>query len=380
MASRRRWSISITAPWRTASLLSAALACAAVSAQSPPATFPPAPDARPAAEQALAAGRDALFRGDGERALRLLSEARPALEEDPRWVRAAALDALALGRPYRAMELFARLGPADPQAPALVRALLRRVAAPGGPAPIRPSGQRWPGLTPEFLRTVVALRPARDGGVVLLTAAQVHLVGADGLLRASQPLPGGVDLNVDAGGLPLALGRGQFFLADHAVALPPTLQEAVSIAATPDGRILVLDAGARALVILDGKGALLDRKPLSVQEPGRVRVDGLGRVFVTDRRDRSVAIFRGDLTPLRSFSPERAGLQARRVDDLQVDVAGDMLLLDARKGQLALVTAEGRILGESAREAFSATAVGWDGLDTFLVLDERALTLGRAEW
>lgn len=198
---------------------------------------------------------------------------------------------------------------------------------------------------------------------------------------ASQPLPGIGDLTLDPSGLPVALGTGQFFLADHLVALPPSVPSAISIAVAPDGRVLVLDSKADAFFILGPKGALLDRKSLAIEEPGKIRADALGRIYITSRRDRSVTILNGDLSPLKVFRPKEYGIDVRRLDDLQVDPVGNMLLCDSHHGELFLFSPEGRLLARNPESGgVAASAVGWDGLYGLLCVDERLGVVRRLAW
>jgi len=328
----------------------------------------------------LDSARQALARGETDRAFRFLCEAQPSLGGEPAWLVSAGLVQAALGRPWHAVGLFSEASARDTRAAALARAAVRRLTPGAATGVLRPAATRWPGLGSEVLKTAVSLRPAAGDSLFLLFEERLQLVGPDGQERASQSLPGAVDLTLDSAGLPLALGRGQFFHADRLVALPATLLSATSIAASPDGRIFVLDQKAGALAVLDGDGKLLDRKPLGLGDPGKVRADESGRIYVTDGRDRSVAVFRGDLSSDHTVRYETAAPGVRRLDDLLVDPFGSLLLVDGRRGQAALLSPDGRLLAESPREASSFRAAGWDGLETMLYLDDRAGAVGRVEW
>jgi len=345
-----------------------------------PATFPPAPAARTPGAAALESARQALARGEAGRAFRVLCEAKPERGGDPAWLVTGGLVQAALGRPWYAIGLFSEASARDPRAAALARAAARRLA-PGLPVGVlRPAAARWPGLGAEVLKTAVALRPAAGDSLFLLFEGRLQLLGPDGRERASQALPGAVDLTLDPAGLPLALGRGQFFHADRLIPLPATLLSATSIAASPDGRIFVLDEKAGALVVLDGEGKFLDRKPLGLGNPGKVRTDESGHIYIPDGRDRSVAVLRGDLSPDHTVRYETIAPGVRRLDDLLVDPFGSLLLVDGKRGQAALLSPEGRLLAESPREGSSFRAAGWDGLETMLYLDDRAGAVGRVEW
>lgn len=347
---------------------------------SSPAVFPPPPGERLAAGDALEQGRTALVTGDADRAFRLLAEARPSMENGQAWAWCSALDAVALGRPYRAAELFASIRE-DPKFQQLARAVLDRLATPLPTASFKPEGSPWPGILPQALKGLVALRPSADGGLILATRERLDLMSANGQVLASQPLPGLIDLNLDPSGLPVALGTGQFFLADHLVTLPPSVTSAISIAVSPDNKVLVLDSKANAFFILDPKGILVDRKSLAIEEPGKIRADAMGRIYVTSRRDRSVTILNGDLGPLKVFRPKEHGFDVRRLDDLQVDPVGNMLLSDSRHGEIFLFSPEGRLLARSPESGgVAVSAAGWDGLYGLLFYDERACQVGRLKW
>lgn len=381
MASRRRWSTSNPGPWRIVSArLLAAAACLAVGLGAAE-TFPPEPGARPTAQAALASGCAALAQGEDARAWRLLATSRTELGATGAWLLPAGLTQAALGRPFQAAALFATAPAGEPRAAALSRAALQRLVPAPGAAVLRADGPRWPGLNPLALKAAKAVQPGADGGLLLLEEGRLVLVGPDGQTRATQALPGAADLTLDAAGLPVALGQGQLFRADRTIPLPPGLQSAVSAAATPDGRLLVLDAKAGVLVVLDETGKLLDRKPLGLAEPGRVRVDAAGRVYVTERGERAVAVLRGgDLQPLRTVRPLVGGSPMRRIDDLAVDPFGCLLLVDARRGQIVLLSPDGRLLAETPKDGFSGQAAGWDGLGTLLFLDREGGAVGRLAW
>lgn len=296
------------------------------------------------------------------------------------WILTRSLAESALGRPLYAAKRLSEAKGMHPRALPLALAVGSRLL-PTAAAPLKPEPFRWPGLTPELLGRALALQPAKDGGLLLLLEDRLVLLGPDGRERVSQALPDAQDLTLDMEGLPLALGAGKLFRADRVISLPAGLQSAVSVAATPDGRILVLDAKANALVVLDGEGALKDRKALSVGEPGKVRVDWAGRVYVTDRRDRSVAVLRGgDLSPLRTVHSPVAPAPLKRLDNLAVDPFGCLLLLDAKRGQVMLLSPEGTLLADANRDGLEPAALGWDGLEALLYLDKRAGSVGRLSW
>lgn len=345
-----------------------------------PAIFPPLPGERPAASDALEQARAALYAGDADKAFRLLQEARPALEGDPSWIWCSALDAAALGRPFRSAELLAS-APSGKNFPKLARAVLDRLAAPLPTASFKPEGASWPGLGPQSLKGLVALRPSNDGGLIVAMRDQVQLFSSSGQLLANQPLPSIEDLNLDPAGLPVALGKGQFFLADHLVTLPPSVTNGSSIAVTPGSKVLVLEPKAGAFFILDARGTLVDRKLVAVDEPGKIRTDAIGRIYITSKRERSVTILNGDMSPLKVFRPKEAGFDVRRLDDLQVDPFGDMLLVDERHGDLFLFSYDGKLLARNGEGGgYNISAAGWDGLSGLLYYDERLGAAGRLSW
>lgn len=342
--------------------------------------FPPSPQETPSPAAALATAKTALSQGDNNRAFTLLCAAQAGSEDKWEWILTMGLAEAALGRPLHAAKRYSDVKEINPRALPLSVAAAKRLL-PASASAMRTDAFRWPGLTAERLSQAVAIQPGADGGLLLLLEDRLVLLGADGKERATQSLPGAQDLTLDSEGLPLALGLGKLFRANRVIPLPAGLQSAVSAAATPDGRILVLDAKAGALVVLDSDGALKDRKPLGLGEPGKVRVDLAGRVFVTDRRDRSVAVLRGsDLSSLRIIHSPVAPAPLKRLDNLAVDPFGCLLLLDAKRGQVMLLSPDGNLLAEANRDGLEPAALGWDGLDTLLYLDKRAGVVGRLAW
>ncbi len=342
----------------------------------PPATFPPA-GAPVAAPDLLAQSRVALFEGRITQAYRLLEEARPVLSKNDEWLKTSALVDLALERPFRAAAELSRIQRPDAVTAARLRSILRYQGADPLEVPFAPSGFRWPDLPGQLLRGVISLTPAPEGNLVLLTSSQVLLVNPQGRILAAQNLPGGRDLTLDPNGLPLALGEAAVFRANHTIPLPDAIQKPRSVAASPGGNLLVLDGREPAVFVLDAAGKVLGKKVLALPDPWKIRTDAVGRVYILDRRTRTVHVYGADLIPLTTIDPSKAGIDIRRADDLQVDFAGDVVILDGRRHQVSMFTLKGRLLGDSNRAAARMDAFGWNGRGSFYFLDGHDLYVGK---
>ncbi len=334
----------------------------------PASTYPPAPDDRLAPQDALDASKVALFAGRPEQAYRLLLLARPALGDDPAWLDVAARVYLALDRPGLEAQAFLKLAPSDPSAAARVKALLERTG--NGPRlAFQPLG-RWPVLDKKSLKPVVAVAPGPGGSAYLLTEDALLTLGADGGILKSESLLDARDLTLDASGVPLALGADTVRWGDTVVKLPSTVSRPVSAAPAPDGTFFVLTRGDQRLYRFSRKGTSLGSAAVALGDPARVRVDGAGRIYLADRDTGQVRLYGADMAPVRTVTLAQLSRPLRRLDDLTVDVGGNLLAVDGSSKEALLFTASGQLLA-STGPALRVDAAGWDGLGNLLVLDRR---------
>ncbi len=303
--------------------------------------------------------------------------AQPDLGTTPAFLDLAARVYLALDRPMRMAECYAAMGAKDPTAADRVRAILARQ----GNGPSRPffggPTARWPGFDREKLKDVVGVAPAPGGGAYLLRGTGLEQVGGDGRTLGIKPMTGGSDLTLDFDGRPVALGEGKVLWGDKFVQLPAGMNRPASAAVSPGGSLFVLDRGARRLLRLEPGGGVAGAISIPLDDPVKVRVDLAGRIYIADRESGRVQVFGPDMVPVKAVNPEAAQHPLRRIEDMAVDFAGDVLVLDGRSRQLLLFSAEGRFLGASAERIPRVDAAGWDGLGTLVYVSAREGTLGR---
>ncbi len=326
----------------------------------------------------MATARVALFAGHPDQAYRLLLAAQPQLGRSPEWLDLAARVFLALDRPLRMAECYAALAPTDALAMAKVKAILSRQPGASAGGPFSPVKGAWAALDKKVLKSASAVAPGPGGSLYLLTGTGLLEVGSGGEVRATQPLLEGSDLCLDFEGRPVALGATQVLWGGKTVALPRAIAKPASAAASPDGQLLVLDRDARRLYRLGPQGSILGSIALQLGDPTKVRSDLAGRIYLADRDNGEIHVFAPDMTPLRAFTPAVSGKPVRRVEDLWVDPAGNILVLDGSAKQLALFAHGGQFLGWSGDRVGRVDAAGWDGLNSLVVLNRREAYVGRA--
>jgi hypothetical protein len=341
------------------------------------ATYPPNPEDRPVPREALETARVALFSGRPDQAYRLLLLAQPELGRDPAWLDLAARIYLALDRPLRQAECYADLGAKSQEPLAKVVAILERQGIRSGPPAFSPAARAWPNLDRQLLKTVQAVAPAKDGGAYLLAGGALVRIGPDGSTLSSRPLSDPLDLSLDESGRPVVLTEHQLLWGETEVSLPRGMYRPASACASPDGNLLLLDRGSKRLYRITPEGTLGGSIAVALGEPGKVRTDPAGRIYLTDRDSSTVHLFGPDMTPIRVVDPREAGRPVRRLEDLFVDFAGDLLLLDASAHQLVFINSGGRLVAASGERCGRVDAAGWDGLSNLLVLNRREPDLRR---
>ena len=316
----------------------------------------------------------ALLAGRPEQAYRLLLLAQPALGTDPEWLEAATRVYLALDRPGLEAQAFLKLAPGNPAAAARAEALLERTG--NGPRPsFQPLG-RWPVLDKKLLKPVIAVTPGPAGGAYLLTEDALLTLGSDGRVLKSESVLDARDLTLDASGAPLALGADSVRWGDTVVRIPAAITKPVSVAPAPDGSFFVLTRGDPRLYRVSRKGTSLGSVAVALGDPARVRVDGAGRIYLADRDTGQVRLYGADMTPVRTVTLAQMGRPLRRLDDLAVDVGGNLLASDGSSKAALLFSASGQLLTATGPDA-RCDAAGWDGLGNLLVLDRREGVLWR---
>ncbi|MGC8724565.1 MAG: hypothetical protein ACP5VF_11955, partial [Acidobacteriota bacterium] len=76
------------------------------------------------------------------------------------------------------------------------------------------------------------------------------------------------------------------------------------------------------------------------------------------------------------MDPAAEGHPIRRMEGMEVDFAGDVMLLDGRAHRAVLFSGDGRYLSATG-EGTRVSSMGWDGLDSVVVLDEKSGAVGR---
>lgn len=338
-------------------------------------TFPPAPDRRLPARESLEASRVALFSGRPEQAYRLLLLAQPDLGGTSDWLDLASRVYLALDRPGRIAEIYLQMVPADPSAPLQLRAVLDRLGAVSSRQIMQPAG-RWPGLDKKGLKPVLSVVPGPGGSAYLLTEDRLIQVGADGATQSTRLLAGACDLSLDFSSVPLALGQEEILWGSAVVKLPAEITKPVSAAAAPDGSVFVLDREEPRLYRLSRKGTSLGSVGVAVGDPVRVRVDRAGRIYLADRSAGQIRVYGADMAPVRTLGLAFAGRALRKIEDLTVDVAGNMLVLDGGLRRALLYSGMGQIVAFTP-ETTRVDSAGWDGLNALVILDRKEGVLWR---
>jgi len=296
------------------------------------------------------------------------------MANDPDWLEAATRVYLALDRPGQEAEAYLQLGRAHPEAMARAMAILERTG--NGPRPdLQPLG-RWPIADKKALRPVLAAVPGPGGSAYLLVEDGLQHMGADGRILKVESVPGARDLTLDASGTPLALGEDSVRWGDAAIRLPAAISKPVSAAPAPDGSFFVLARGEPRLFRVNRKGASMGSVPVALDEPVRVRVDAAGRIYLADGDTGQVRIYGADMAPVRTVTLVEAGRPLRRLEDLTVDFAGNLMAVDGSTKEALLFTGAGQLLA-STGQGVRADAVGWDGLHAMVVLDRREGVLWR---
>lgn len=340
-------------------------------------TYPPSPEDRPLASEVLSTARVALFAGHPDQAYRLLLAAQPRMGRTPEWLDLAARVFLALDRPVREAECFVALGPSDPLAAAKVKAILSRQPGAAPNSLFSPVKGAWSALDKRLVKSASAVAPGAGGTLFVLGGSGLLEVGPDGGVRATQPLLDGTDLSLDFEGRPVALGQTHVIWGSQSIPLPKAIAKAASAAASPDGQLLVLDRDAQRLYRLGPQGSVLGSIALSLGDPIKVRADLAGRIYLADRDTGEIHVFSPDMAPLRVLTPVASGRPLRKVADLWVDLAGDVLVLDGSAREVALFSPAGQFLGWSGERVGRVDAAGWDGLNALVVLNRREAYVGR---
>jgi hypothetical protein len=190
-------------------------------------------------------------------------------------------------------------------------------------------------------------------------------------------MAGLMDLVPGDSGIPLALGETRLFWRDTLLPIPPGISDPISIAETPDGELIILDGREPALYRVDFSGKMTGKRALTLSKPIRVRTDGAGRIYILDKSKKSVHVFSAALGPLKIIDPKLQEISIRRPDNLFVDFAGNMLILDGRGREVFLFSSDGRFLGSSNKDSARIDAAGWDGFFSLVFADHRDGYVGR---
>ena len=317
----------------------------------------------------------ALFSGRPDQAYRLLLLAQPDLGGTSDWLDLASRVYLALDRPGRIAEVYLQMGPTDPSAPSQVRAVLDRLGAVSSRQVLQPAG-RWPGLDRKALKPVLSAVPGPGGSAYFLSEDNLIQVGADGATQSTRLLAGARDLSLDFASVPLALGQEEILWGSTVIKLPAEITKPVSAAAAPDGSVFVLDRDEPRLYRLSRKGVSLGSVGVAVGDPVRVRVDRAGRIYLVDRGVGQIRVYGADMAPVRTLGLAFAGRPLRKIEDLTVDVAGNMLVLDGGLRRALLYSGLGQIIAFTP-ETTRVDSAGWDGLNALVILDRKEGVLWR---
>ena len=115
---------------------------------------------------------------------------------------------------------------------------------------------------------------------------------------------------------------------------------------------------------------------VAVRDPVRVRVDRAGRIYLVDRGAGQVRVYGADMAPVRTLGLVFAGRPLRKIEDLTVDLAGNLLVLDGGLKRALLYSALGQILAFTP-ETTRVDCAGWDGLNALVILDRKEGVLWR---
>ncbi len=338
-------------------------------------TYPPQPEGRLPPRECLEASRLALYSGRPDQAYRLLLLAQPDLGGEARWLDLASRVFLALDRPGRVAETYVHMAPGNPPALAAAKAILDRT----GEGPSRPAltdQGRWRGLDKKSMKPFVAVAPGAGGAAEVLTEDGVERLDSEGQVSGFRALKGGRDLTLDFSGKPLALGEDTIIWGASVIKLPPEIAKPVSAAPAPDGSFFVLDRAEPRLFRLTGKGAPMGNVAVALNEPVRVRVDRAGQIYLADEDGGQIRVYGADMAIVRTLHLSFEGKPLRKIKDFQVDMAGNLLVVDLSTRRALLYSSSGHFLTATGTGA-RVDAAGWDGLSTLLLLDHRAGALWR---
>ncbi len=322
------------------------------------------------------AARTALYAGRPERAYRLIETAMAQGSNRASLLKLEARIYVGLGMPLRAAGCYARIKKPSALERARMAAILQRQAPRAGLLSLRIQSGGKIFMGRHNLRRVRGLLPAREGGIYLLTRDSFLTLDSKGLPGEKQSMSDAKDLSLGPEGKPVALDETHILWGKTMVPLPTGLKKPVSVAASPDGNLILLDAGTRKLYRLSAKGKPLGGAVLLMKHPIKVRVDGSGRIYVADRNTGTVHVFGADLSPIRTIVPEKA-VHLRRLGDIAVDFSGNVLMLDSRRHTLSLFSSKGRFLGKVGGNGIRIDCAGWNGLDTIVFADRKHGFIGR---
>jgi hypothetical protein len=327
------------------------------------------------ARESLEASRVALFSGRPDQSYRLLLLAQPDLGGTPEWLDLASRVYLALDRPGRIAEVYLQWGAADPSAPSKLRTIVDRLGALSSRQILQPAGH-WPGLDKRALKPVLYAVPGPDGSAYLLTEDHLIQVAADGATQSTGLLAGACDLSLDFSSVPLALGQEEILWGSAVIRLPQEITRPVSAAAAPDGSVFVLDRGEPRLYRLSRKGVSMGSVGVAVGDPARVRVDRAGRIYLVDRGAGQIRVYGADMTPVRTLGLAFSGRPLRKIEDLAVDVAGNLLVVDGGLRRALLYSGLGQVIAFTP-ETTRVDSAGWDGWNALVILDRKDGVLWR---
>lgn len=317
----------------------------------------------------------ALLSGRHGQAYRFLLLAQPELGKDPAWLDLAARVYLALDRPGWIAEVELQRSLTDPAANERARLILERTGNGSHPPSFQPKG-RWPGFDKRALRSVKAVAPGEKGTAYLLTDDALLHVDGEGRTIESRALPGARDLCLDVSGSPFALGEDRIVWGKREIRLPQGIVKAISAAPGPNGSFFVLERGEPRVHRVNLKGASMGIVSLTQESPSKIRVDLAGRILISGRSDGQVRVYAADMAPVKTLILSVSLKPLHRIEDLSVDLAGNLLVRDGSTRQAYLFTSGGQLL-TSTGEGLRAEAAGWDGLGTLLVVDGKEGALWR---